>query len=35
MGGKPHVIFVDPRGIRNRGPTDAKIQFHETIEVSC
>jgi hypothetical protein len=31
-GGKQHVIFVDPKGIRNLGPTDPKIQFHETIK---
>ena len=30
--GKQHVIFVDPKGIRNLGPTDPKIQFHETIK---
>lgn len=29
---KQHVIFVDPKGIRNLGPTDPKIQFHETIK---
>jgi hypothetical protein len=27
-----HVIFVDPKSIRNLGPTDPKIQFHETIK---
>jgi hypothetical protein len=27
-----HVIFVDPKGIRNLGATDPKIQFHETIK---
>ena len=32
MGGHQHVIFVDPKGIRNLGPTDPKIQFHETIK---
>jgi hypothetical protein len=26
------VIFVDPKGIRNLGASDPKIQFHETIE---
>ena len=26
------MIFVDPKGIRNLGPTDPKIQFHETIK---
>jgi excisionase family DNA binding protein len=31
-GGKQYVIFVDPKGIRNLGPTDPKIQFHETIK---
>lgn len=31
-GGQQHVIFVDPKGIRNLGPTDPKIQFHETIK---
>ena len=31
-GGKQHVVFVDPKGIRNLGPTDPKIQFHETIK---
>jgi hypothetical protein len=27
-----HVIFVDPKGIRNLGRDDDKIQFHETIK---
>jgi hypothetical protein len=31
-GGKQYVIFVDPKGIRNLGPTDPKIRFHETIK---
>jgi hypothetical protein len=31
-GGEQQVIFVDPKGIRNLGPSDAKIQFHETIK---
>jgi hypothetical protein len=31
-GGKQHVVFVDPKGIRNLGPTDPKIQFYETIK---
>ena len=26
------MIFVDPKGIRNLGPTDPKIQFHPTIK---
>jgi len=30
--GVQHVIFVDPKGIRNLGPNDPKIQFHETIK---
>ena len=30
--GKQHVIFVDPKGIRNLGPSDPKIQFHATIK---
>ncbi len=30
--GQQQVIFVDPKGIRNLGPTDPKIQFHETIK---
>lgn len=30
--GKQRVIFVDPKGIRNLGPTDPKIEFHETIK---
>ena len=29
---RQEVIFVDPKGIRNLGPTDPKIQFHETIK---
>jgi hypothetical protein len=32
VGGKQHVMFVDPKGIRNLGPTDPKIQFYETIK---
>jgi hypothetical protein len=30
--GMQHVIFVDPKGIRNLGPNDPKIQFYETIK---
>ena len=26
------IIFVDPKGIRNLGPSDPKIQFHETVK---
>ena len=32
VDGNQHVIFVDPKGIRNIGATDPKIQFHETIK---
>jgi hypothetical protein len=32
IGSQQHVIFVDPKGIRNLGPTDPKIQFHTTIK---
>ena len=32
VGGKQHVIFIDPKGIRNLGPTDPKIQFYLTIK---
>jgi hypothetical protein len=32
IGDTQHVIFVDPKGIRNIGPTDPKIQFHKTIK---
>ena len=31
-GGLQQVIFVDPKGIRNLGPDDPKIQFYETIK---
>ena len=31
-GGQQQVIFVDPKGIRNLGPDDLKIQFYETIK---
>ena len=31
-GGKQYVSFVDPKGIRNLGATDPKIQFYETIK---
>ena len=31
-GDRQHVIFVDPKGIRNLGREDPKIQFHETIK---
>jgi hypothetical protein len=32
IGGKQHVVFVDPKGIRNIGSTDPKVQFYETIK---
>jgi hypothetical protein len=32
MGDKQHVIFVDPKGIRNIGKDDLKIQFSEEIK---
>ena len=31
-GDQQKVIFVDPKGIRNLGPSDPKIQFYETIK---
>ena len=31
-GGRQHVAFVDPKGIRNIGLTDPKIHFHQTIK---
>lgn len=31
-GEEQQVIFVDPKGIRNLGLTDPKIQFHETVK---
>lgn len=30
--GKQRVIFVDPKGIRNLGATDPKIQFYKTVK---
>ena len=30
--GRQHIIFVDPKGIRNLSPTDPKIKFSETIK---
>ena len=32
VGGQQQVIFVDPKGIRNLGRDDPKIQFYETIK---
>jgi len=31
-GGRQHVVFVDPKGIRNIGAADPKIRFHQTIK---
>ena len=31
-GDRQNVIFVDPKGIRNLGPSDPKIQFYRTIK---
>ena len=31
-GDRQNVIFVDPKGIRNIGPSDPKIQFYRTIK---
>lgn len=32
IGDRQHVVFVDPKGIRNIGWTDPKIQFYQTIK---
>ena len=32
IGVNQHVIFVDPKGIRNIGATDPKVQFYQTIK---
>jgi hypothetical protein len=32
MNGRQHIAFVDPKGIRNLGSTDPKIQFYTTIK---
>ena len=32
VAGKQHIIFVDPKGIRNVGVTDPKIHFYQTIK---
>ena len=31
-GDRQYISFVDPKGIRNLGPTDPKIQFFKTIK---
>jgi hypothetical protein len=32
VGKRQYIAFVDPKGIRNLGPTDPKIQFFQTIK---
>ena len=32
VGKQQHIIFVDPKGIRQIGVTDPKVQFYETIK---
>jgi Type III restriction enzyme, res subunit len=32
MEDRQHIAFVDPKGIRNLGASDPKIQFHQTIK---
>ncbi len=32
VAGRQHVVFVDPKGIRNLPPTDPKIQFYQGIK---
>ena len=32
VGGQQYIVFVDPKGIRNLGLNDPKIQFFETIK---
>lgn len=32
VGDKQHIIFVDPKGIRQVGVLDPKVQFHKTIK---
>src|SRR5690606_11998629 len=31
-GKRQHIVFVDPKGLRNLGITDPKIQFYKTIK---
>lgn len=31
-GNRQHVVFVDPKGIRNTGVDDPKVRFHETVK---
>lgn len=30
--GKQHVVFVDPKGLRNHTPQSPKVRFHQTIK---
>ncbi|GIX00136.1 MAG: hypothetical protein KatS3mg111_3468 [Pirellulaceae bacterium] len=30
--GLQHVVFIDPKGIRNIGPDDPKVQFYQTVK---
>ncbi len=32
IGGQQRVLFVDPKGIRNLGPTDPKIRFYQEVK---
>jgi len=32
VGDLQHVVFVDPKGVRNLAPTDPKIKFYKTIK---
>ena len=32
IGGQQRVLFIDPKGIRNLGKTDPKIEFYRTIK---
>jgi len=32
IGGQQRVLFIDPKGIRNLGKTDPKIEFYKTIK---
>jgi hypothetical protein len=31
-GGRQRILFIDPKGIRNLGKTDPKIEFYQTIK---
>jgi hypothetical protein len=32
LASEQHILFVDPKGIRNIGATDPKIRFYETVK---